>query len=260
MTEDRVSNPNALLRAEAINKNFGPVVALQDVSLQIPKGEIIGLVGDNGAGKSTLIKIISGVLTPDSGSIEFEEKAANFASPAEARSHGVETVYQDLALVGNLTVWANVYLGRELTYGPRFLHVLDKPAMLSNTRDMLKRFVRNVPPIDESVELLSGGQRQVIAIARAGAWGSKLILMDEPTAALGIAETKAVEDVIFGLRQQGLTILVISHNLDQIFRITSGVWVLRRGRIIGYRETRRTRPDEIVSMITGATTSSGNDS
>ena len=227
-----------MLRAEAINKTFGAVVALQDVALQIPRGEITGLVGDNGAGKSTLIKIISGVLTPDSGVIEFEGKAANFASPADARAQGIETVYQDLALVGNLSVWANLYLGRELTIGPKFLHILDKPAMHANTNDMLKRFVRAVPPIDESIEFLSGGQRQVVAIARAGAWGSKLILMDEPTAALGVAETKAVEDVIFGLKQQGLTILVISHNLDQIFRITDGIWVMRRGRVIGYRRDR----------------------
>jgi ABC-type sugar transport system ATPase subunit len=255
MMEDRVDNPNALLRAEAINKNFGAVVALQDVNLQIHRGEITGLVGDNGAGKSTLIKIISGALTPDSGLIEFEGTPASFASPAEARGQGIETVYQDLALVGNLSVWANVYLGRELTRGPRFLHILDKRAMLSNTGEMLKRFVRHAPPMDESVELLSGGQRQVVAIARAGAWGSKLILMDEPTAALGVAETKAVEDVIFGLKRQGLTVLVISHNLDQIFRITSGIWVLRRGQVIGYRETIRTRPDEIVGMITGAPTS-----
>jgi ABC-type sugar transport system ATPase subunit len=252
MTEGTARMPDALLRAETINKNFGPVVALQDVTLQIPRGEITGLVGDNGAGKSTLIKTISGVLRPDSGSIEFEGKPTDFASPAEARAEGIETVYQDLALVGNLAVWANVYLGRELTYGPRLLHILDKRAMLSNTRNMLKRFVRHAPPIDESVELLSGGQRQVVAIARAGAWGSKLVLMDEPTAALGIAETKAVEDVIFGLKRQGLTVLVISHNLDQIFRITSGIWVLRRGRVIGYRETIRTRPEEIVGMITGA--------
>jgi ABC-type sugar transport system ATPase subunit len=255
MMEDRVDNPYALLRAEAINKNFGAVVALQDVNLQIPRGEITGLVGDNGAGKSTLIKIISGALTPDSGLIEFEGTPASFGSPAEARGQGIETVYQDLALVGNLSVWANVYLGRELTRGPRFLHILDKRAMLSNTGEMLKRFVRQAPPMNESVELLSGGQRQVVAIARAGAWGSKLILMDEPTAALGVAETKAVEDVIFGLKRQGLTVLVISHNLDQIFRITSGIWVLRRGRVIGYRETIRTRPDEIVGMITGAPTS-----
>ncbi len=249
--------PDALLRVERISKSFGAVVALQDATLHIPTGEITGLVGDNGAGKSTLIKIISGVLTPDAGSIEFGGKPANFASPAEAREQGIETVYQDLALVGNLAVWANVYLGRELTTGPKFLHILDRRAMLSKTGDMLDRFMRNVPPIDEPVELLSGGQRQVVAIARAGAWGSKLILMDEPTAALGVAETKAVEDVIFELKRQGLTILVISHNLDQMFRITDGIWVMRRGRVIGYRETARTFPDEIVSMITGAAALAG---
>jgi simple sugar transport system ATP-binding protein len=243
-----------LLRVEAVSKKFGAVVALQEVSMALASGEVTGLVGDNGAGKSTLVKIISGVLRPDTGSVEFEGAPVNFASPAEARAHGIETVYQDLALVGNLTVWANVYLGRELTHGPRFMHVLDKRIMIANTREMLKRFVRDAPPIDESVEMLSGGQRQIVAISRAGAWGSKLIVMDEPTAALGVAETKAVEEVILSLRNKGLTVLVISHNLEQIFRITDRVWVLRRGRIIGERETKSTRPDEIVSMITGAAT------
>lgn len=249
--------PEVLLRAEHVNKNFGAVVALDRVTLHLPKGEITGLVGDNGAGKSTLIKIISGALTPDAGSIEFDGRPAHFTSPAEARARGIETVYQDLALVGNIAVWANVYLGRELTAGPTFLHMLDRRAMLASTGEMLKRFMRNPPPIDEPVEKLSGGQRQVVAIARAGAWGSKLILMDEPTAALGVAETAAVEEVIFELRRQGLTVLVISHNLDQVFRVTNGIWVLRRGSVIGYRETAETRPEEIVSMITGAPTSAG---
>jgi ABC-type branched-subunit amino acid transport system ATPase component len=173
--------PEVLLRAEHVNKNFGAVVALDRVTLHLPKGEITGLVGDNGAGKSTLIKIISGALTPDAGSIEFDGRPAHFTSPAEARARGIETVYQDLALVGNIAVWANVYLGRELTAGPTFLHMLDRRAMLASTGEMLKRFMRNPPPIDEPVEKLSGGQRQVVAIARAGAWGSKLILMDKPT-------------------------------------------------------------------------------
>src|ERR1700684_453411 len=163
--------PNALLCVERISKSFGAVVSLQDATLHLPTGEITGLVGDNGAGKSTLIKIISGVLTPDAGSIEFGGKGVRFASPADAREHGIETVYQDLALAGNLAVWANVYLGRELTRGPRFMHVLDKRIMLANTREMLKRFVRDAPPIDQSVEMLSGGQRQIVAISRAGAWG-----------------------------------------------------------------------------------------
>jgi ABC-type sugar transport system ATPase subunit len=243
---------DALLRADAVSKSFGAVVALHDVTMEIVAGEITGLVGDNGAGKSTLIKILSGVLRPDAGTISFDGAQVDFASPAEARANGIETVYQDLALAGNMTVWANLYLGRELIRGPRFMHVLDKGAMLAGTDDMLRRFIANVPPIDEPVEALSGGQRQIVAIARAGAWGSKLILMDEPTAALGVAETKAVEDVIRGLKARGLTVLVISHNLDQIFRITDRIFVLRRGRMIGQRETKATRPDEIVGMITGA--------
>jgi ABC-type sugar transport system ATPase subunit len=244
--------PDPVLRAQAISKNFGAVVALHDVSMDLTPGEITGLVGDNGAGKSTLVKIISGVLRPDAGTIEFAGRPVDFASPAEARASGIETVYQDLALAGNLAVWANVYLGRELTIGPKFLHVLDKRAMLTNTREMLRQYAMNLPPIDRPVEALSGGQRQIVAIARAGAWGSKLVLMDEPTAALGVAETKAVEEVILGLRSRGLSVLVISHNLDQVFRITDRIWVLRRGKLIGERETAKTKPDEIVGMITGA--------
>ena len=242
----------AVLRAEAISKSFGPVVALNDVTLDIVAGEITGLVGDNGAGKSTLVKVISGVVRPDAGTITFDGRRADFASPAEARAGGIETVYQDLALAGNMTVWANLYLGREIVHGPRFMQVLDKRAMIARTGEMLRQFIANVPPIDEPVEALSGGQRQIVANARAGAWGSKLILMDEPTAALGVAETRAVEDVIRNLKARRLSVLVISHNLDQIFRITDRIVVLRRGRMIGARETRTTKPDEIVGMITGA--------
>ncbi|HET7717869.1 MAG TPA: ATP-binding cassette domain-containing protein [Bauldia sp.] len=241
-----------LLRATGIKKSFGAVVALKDVSLALPAGEVTGLVGDNGAGKSTLVKILSGVTRPDAGSIQFDGATVDFSSPAEARARGIETVYQDLALVGTMPVWANVYLGRELLSGPPFLNILNKRKMISNAGDMLSRFVGHVPPLKQPVDSLSGGQRQIVAIARAGAWGSKLIIMDEPTAALGVAETRAVEEVIHGLRERGLTILVISHNLDQIFRITDRIWVLRRGDMIGTRETRRTRPEEIVSMITGA--------
>ena len=220
---DRSANiPDALLRAERISRNFGAVVALQDASLHLPTGKITGLVGDNGAGKSTLVKIVSGVLTPDSGTLEFLGKPAHFASPAEARAQGIETVYQDLALAGNLAVWANVYLGRELTVGPKILHILDKRAMLSRTSEMLERFMRNVPPIVEPVELLSGGQRQVVAIARAGAWGSKLILMDEPTSALDPKSTEAIEQLIVRLRSQR-AIVVVTHNLAQAQRIADRV-------------------------------------
>lgn len=245
---------DVLLRATGIRKSFGAVVALNDVSLELPAGEVVGLVGDNGAGKSTLVKILSGVTRPDAGAIHFGGVAVDFTSPAEARSSGIETVYQDLALVGTMPVWANVYLGRELLSGPSFLHMLNKRRMIANAKEMLSRFVGRVPPLDQPVDSLSGGQRQIVAIARAGAWGSRLIIMDEPTAALGVAETRAVEEVIHGLRERGLTILVISHNLDQVFRITDRIWVLRRGDMIGTRETKRTQPEEIVSMITGAAT------
>ena len=144
---EETAKSDVLLRVEGISKRFGAVVALQDATLHLPTGEITGLVGDNGAGKSTLIKIISGVLTPDSGSIEFRGTPVHFTSPALAREQGVETVYQDLALAGNLAVWANVYLGRELTVGPKFLHMLDRRAMILRTGEMLKRFMRNMPPI-----------------------------------------------------------------------------------------------------------------
>jgi len=240
------------LAARNVSKRFGGVVALDDVSISVRAGEITGLVGDNGAGKSTLIRIVSAVLTPDSGTVELDGEPVHFASPAEARAAGIETVYQDLALAGNMPVWANIYLGRELTRGPRVLNILDKRRMADGAAEMLARFSRTMPPIDAPTALLSGGQRQAIAIARAAAWGSKVIIMDEPTAALGPAETKSVEEAISRLRSRGFAVLIISHNLEQIFRLADRVWVLRRGRIIGQRRLSATTPEEVVAMITGA--------
>ena len=241
------------LRARHISKRFGGVVALDDVSIDVAAGQITGLVGDNGAGKSTLIRILSAVLSPDSGTVEFDGVPVHFTSPAEARAAGIETVYQDLALAGNMPVWANIYLGRELLRGPKPLNVLDKRRMAVEAEAMLSRFSRTMPPIDAPTLQLSGGQRQAIAIARAAAWGSKVIIMDEPTAALGPAETRAVEEVIAGLRDRGFAVLIISHNLEQVFRLVDRVWVLRRGRIIGDRWLADSTPEEIVGMITGAT-------
>jgi ABC-type sugar transport system ATPase subunit len=240
-----------VLRAIDISKRFGAVTALDRVSLEIYPGEIAGLVGDNGAGKSTLIKIISAVYRPDAGEIEFDGAPAHFHSTSDARTAGIETVYQDLALAGNMSVWANIFLGRERTTS---LGLLDKRGMAHEAREMLERLKINVPPIDLPVASLSGGQRQAIAIARAAAWGSKVIIMDEPTAALGVAETAAVEEVIRGLRSQEFGVLIISHNLDQVFRLSDRIWVLRRGNFVGWRRTGETTPQEIVSMITGLST------
>lgn len=245
------SSPAPLLRAAGIGKRFGAVTALESVDIEVYPGQITGLVGDNGAGKSTLIKIISGVHHADSGVVELDGRAVAFGSSAEAREAGIETVFQDLALAGNMSVWANIYLGREITWGPGFL---DKRGMARSAQQMLERFQMNVPPIDAPVAALSGGQRQAIAIARAAAWGSKLIIMDEPTAALGVGETAAVEALIRDLRDQGFGLLIISHNLDQVFRLADRITVLRRGRYVGTRTTTETTPQEIVAMITGAQT------
>ena len=240
------------LRARNVSKRFGGVIALDDVSIDVAPGQITGLVGDNGAGKSTLIRILSAVMNPDSGTIELDGAAVHFTSPAEARAAGIETVYQDLALAGNMPVWANIFLGRELLRGAKLLNVLDKRRMAEEAGEMLSRLSRNMPPINAPTSQLSGGQRQAIAIARAAAWGSKVIIMDEPTAALGPAETRAVEEVIAGLRDRGFAVLIISHNLEQVFRLVDRVWVLRRGRMIGRRWLANTTPDEVVAMITGA--------
>src|ERR687897_444752 len=241
------------LSARNISKRFGGVVALDDVSIDVAAGQITGLVGDNGAGKSTLIRILSAVLRADDGTIELDGAPVDFTSPAEARAAGIETVYQDLALAGNMPVWANIYLGRELLRGPKALNILDKRRMAIEAQRMLSRLSRTMPPIDAPTSQLSGGQRQAIAIARAAAWGSKVIVMDEPTAALGPAETRAVEEVIAGLRDRGFAVLIISHNLEQVFRLVDRVWVLRRGRMIGDRWLSHSTPEEVVAMITGAT-------
>ena len=243
-----------VLQAIGIRKRFGAVVALEDVSFDVYPGEIAGLVGDNGAGKSTLIKIFSAVLRPDSGVITFDGEPVSFQSPAEARAAGIETVYQDLALAGNMTIWANIFLGREKTIGPKALNFLDKQWMAREARQMLARLDLNVPPIQSTVASLSGGQRQAIAIARAAAWGSKVIILDEPTAALGVAETLAVEKVILGLRDRGFGIIMISHNMPQVERLADTIWALRRGHMVDHCRREDTNLEEIVSLITGAST------
>ena len=238
-----------VLSLKNIHKAFGGVVAIQDFSLDLKAGEIVALVGDNGAGKSTLIKIVSGVYTPTSGTIHLDGEATAFSDASSARSMGIEVVYQDLALADQQPVYMNMFLGRELTKPP--FNLLDKERMRSETQALVDDLDVRIPSASSTIRDLSGGQRQGVAIARATHWASKLILLDEPTAALGVAETAKVEELIASLKAKNLAILIISHSLDQVFRLSDRICVLRRGEQIGVRETEKTDKNEIVSMITG---------
>jgi len=238
-----------LVRLEHVRKEFGAVVALEDLTLGLEAGEIVALVGDNGAGKSTVVKCLGGVHAPTFGRIVLEGRPVRFASPLDAREEGIEAVLQDLALATGQPVYMNVFLGRELVKGP--LRRLAREAMASRTRTLLDELGVRVGSCEQPVRDLSGGQRQAVAIARAALWSQRLILMDEPTAALGVSETQRVEDLIRTMRDRGRAILLVSHSLDQVFRLANRICVLRRGRQVGVRQTADTGGDEIVAMITG---------
>ncbi|MCZ4271286.1 ATP-binding cassette domain-containing protein [Maritalea porphyrae] len=249
MNSQTVDVPQDVLRLENIHKSFGGVVAIEDFSLDLKAGEIVALVGDNGAGKSTLIKIISGVYTPTTGTISFDGDEVNFKDATQARASGIEVVYQDLALADEQAVYMNMFLGREQTRGPLFQ--LDRKKMIAETEQLVEDLDVRIPSARTTIRNLSGGQRQGVAIARATHWAKKLVLLDEPTAALGVAETAKVEKLVASLKERDLAVLIISHSLDQVFRLSDRICVLRRGQQIGIRETVKTDKNEIVSMITG---------
>jgi ABC-type sugar transport system ATPase subunit len=237
------------LELEHIRKQFGGVVAIQDFSLAVHRGEVVALVGDNGAGKSTLIKLVSGIYQPTSGTIRLDGEDAGLSDPSVARAHGVEVVHQDLALADHQPVFMNMFLGRELVTGP--LRRLDKKAMARQTQALVDELDVRIPSARATIRDLSGGQRQGVAISRATHWAQRLVLLDEPTAALGVAETAKVEDLIRRLRDKNIAILLVSHSMDQVMRLANRVTVLRRGSQIGTRITAQTDKNEIVSMITG---------
>jgi simple sugar transport system ATP-binding protein len=237
-----------ILQLQDIRKNFGGLTAIENFSLEVFPGEIVALVGDNGAGKSTLVKIISGVHTPSSGTITIEGKPVTMSNATMGRAHGIEVVYQDLALADQQTVYMNMFLGREPLN--RF-GLLDRRRMIAETEKLVKELDVRIPSAHATIRDLSGGQRQGVAIARATHWASKLILLDEPTAALGVAETAKVEAIVQSLKQRNVGILIISHSLDQVFKLSDRICVLRRGKQIGVRETRKTDKNEILAMITG---------
>jgi simple sugar transport system ATP-binding protein len=242
-----------VLDAVALAKHFGGVTALDGVSLWALDGEVTALVGENGAGKSTLIKCLSGIHRPDSGEILVAGEPVSFASPLEARLAGIETVYQELGLVEYFDVATNIFLGREICRPWWQGSILDRRAMRRRAQEVLAGFgITNVNPTTEARQL-SGGQRQGVSIARATAWGARAIIMDEPTAALGVRESERVMDVIRSLRSAKLCVLIVSHNIPQVLAVADRIWVLRAGRLVAHMAADETNHAEIVEHITGMT-------
>jgi D-xylose transport system ATP-binding protein len=252
-----VINPVAtgmpLLTVRGLQKRYGAVVALRDVSFSVARGEVTALLGDNGAGKSTTIKAIAGVAPIDEGEILLEGKPVSIRHPSEANALGIQTVYQDLALCDNLGICANLYLGRELVskptpFGP---HVLRDVDMEAEARKVLKTLRINLPSLDTPVASLSGGQRQAVAIARAVLWDSKLVIMDEPTAALGVAQTAEVLRLVRDLAGQGYGVILITHNMQNVFQVADNIAVLRLGATVMERRRSELTPEQVVGAITG---------
>jgi D-xylose transport system ATP-binding protein len=237
-----------VLALRGVSKRFGAVQALTDVDLEIRPGEVTALVGDNGAGKSTLIKTIAGVHTIDSGTISWKGEAVRINRPHDAQELGIATVYQDLALCDNLDVVANLFLGREIRRGS----VLDDVAMEKRARDLLDSLSIRIPSVRIPVASLSGGQRQVVAIARALVGDPQVVILDEPTAALGVEQTAQVLDLVERLREQGLGVILISHNMADVLAVADRVAVLRLGRNNGVFDTDDTTGEQIIAAITGA--------
>ncbi|WP_274426922.1 ATP-binding cassette domain-containing protein [Chelativorans sp. YIM 93263] len=246
------SNSKIILQTENLTKHYGGVHALEDADFTLREGEHVAIVGDNGAGKSTFVRQITGVEQPTAGKIFFEGKEVTFSSPLDARDVGIEAVFQNLALADDLDVPSNIFLGREEVYfnlGP--FSFLNERKMYRRSMEALERTGIKIPNLHNPIANMSGGQRQCVAISRAASFASKLIIMDEPTAALGVQETTQVENIIRGLKKQGIPLILVSHNLRQVFNLVDKIWVFRRGRIAGMLEADKTDGNEIVSLITG---------
>jgi fructose transport system ATP-binding protein len=245
-----------ILEGEHLSKRFGAVTALTDVSIRLHRGEVLGLVGDNGAGKSTLIKALCGAVIPDAGTVELEGRVVNFKSPMEARLAGIETVYQNLALSPALSIADNLFLGRELRKpGPlgRFFRTLDRSAMQKQARDKLSELgLMTIQNINQSVETLSGGQRQGVAVARAAAFGSRVVIMDEPTAALGVKESRRVLELMLDVKRRGLPIVLISHNMPHVFEVADRIHIHRLGKRIAVINPKDFSMSDAVAIMTGA--------
>jgi D-xylose transport system ATP-binding protein len=241
-------NDTPLLELRSITKSFGSVQALTDVDFEVRRGEVMALVGDNGAGKSTLIKCVAGTHAPDSGEIFFEGEEVHIHGPKDAARLGIEVVYQDLALCDNLDVVQNMYLGRE--EHDSFQRLKEAPMEQRTAETMKSLAVTTIRSIRQPVATLSGGQRQSVAVARAVMWNSRLVILDEPTAALGVAQTEQVLELVRRLAEQGLAVVIISHNLHDVFETAHRITVLRLGRNVGIYEREKTTQQEVVEAIT----------
>ncbi len=243
-----------VLSIKNLTKRFGGLVAVNDVSLDVYPGEVVALLGDNGAGKSTLIKCVSGVHTPTSGQIFFEGERVHFNRPIEARQHGIETIYQDLALASNLDVAGNIFLGREAekSYLGGLVHALDDAFMLSQAKEALNSLHVEIPTLKAPIETLSGGQRQAVAIARAVYWDARLMIMDEPTNNLGVPEQHKVLELINKLRERGVPVILISHTLPEVFSVADRLIVMHRGRKVTEKKIDETNSEEVVQYMVGA--------
>lgn len=247
-----MSYSGPLLEVRNLSKSFGPVQALKELSMSVMPGEVVALAGDNGAGKTTLIKTISGVFQPTGGEIRLKGRPVTFASPQEARERGIETIYQDLALADNLSIGANIFLGREpMTRAFGIIPVLDRKKMAEAARDTMARLDFHVSRLDAPVSNFSGGQRQAVAIGRAVYWNAQILIMDEPTAALGVPEQRKVIELIHQLKAQGRGVIFISHNLQDIFAVSDRIIVMRRGILAGERQISDTTHDEVVKLMIG---------
>ena len=242
-----------LLVLDNIKKNFGAIEALKGISFSIGKGEVVALLGDNGAGKSTLVKIISGGLQPSSGSMLFEGREFEAKTPAEAKNAGIETVYQDLSLCTNVDVVANFFMGREIVRKVAGIPFLDERAMETVVEKALANAGTRIPSLRAKVEHLSGGQRQAIELNRFVHWGGKLVLLDEPFAALGVEQTRRGLDMIRHVASQGIGVVIITHIMQQAFQVADRIVVIRHGVVAGDVERSKTSPDAVIEMITGQT-------
>jgi len=238
-----------MLRTEHVSKSFGRVTALRDASIRLAKGEVLGLLGDNGAGKSTLLKILTGFHRPSSGKIYFQGKGVELKSVSHARSLGIEPVYQDLALINELNVYRNMFLQREIMYGG-ILRILNDRAMRERAREQLKNMGVNIPSVDVEISKLSGGQRQAIAVARSVYSHAKVLLLDEPLAAMGVKESVMILDLIRHLKEKGdVSIVIVAHNYAQIFDFCDRINLLQNGEITFDRRTRDTSIEELTNLV-----------